>query len=82
MTAMTPNTTSKYTTRTYDLSNRTVAILATDGFEETELRSPLAALKSAGANVRVVSISDSRKNIRGWSNGCTIRVRWSASKAR
>jgi protease I len=56
----------------YDLSNRSVAILATNGFEASELNSPLAALKAAGAKVSVVSISDTSENIRGWSNG-----RWS-----
>jgi putative intracellular protease/amidase len=35
-------------TPSYDLSARRVAILATNGFEESELKSPLAALKAAG----------------------------------
>jgi protease I len=37
------------------LSNFRVAILATDGFEETELTEPLKALRDAGASVDVVS---------------------------
>lgn len=60
------------TTRKYNLSNRTVAILATDGFEESELLSPLEALKAAGATVKIVSVKDSATTIRGWSKG-----RWS-----
>ncbi|MEO7361570.1 MAG: type 1 glutamine amidotransferase domain-containing protein [Gemmatimonadaceae bacterium] len=52
-----------------NLSNRNVAILATNGFEESELMSPLAALKAAGANVSIVSIEKSADKIRGWSDG-------------
>lgn len=53
----------------HSLSNRKVAILATNGFEESELMSPLAALKAAGANVSIVSIEKSADSIRGWSDG-------------
>ncbi|MEP6780799.1 MAG: type 1 glutamine amidotransferase domain-containing protein [Gemmatimonadaceae bacterium] len=53
----------------HNLSNRKVAILATNGFEESELMSPLAALKAAGANVSIVSIEKSADTIRGWSDG-------------
>jgi protease I len=53
----------------HDLSASTVAILATHGFEESELTSPMKALKTAGATVQVVSISDSSDSIRGWSDG-------------
>lgn len=38
-----------------DLSSKKVAILATDGFEESELKSPRAALQKAGAQVHIVS---------------------------
>jgi len=38
-----------------DLSGFRVAVLATDGFEETELTEPVKALKDAGAKVSVVS---------------------------
>jgi protease I len=33
-----------------------VAVLATDGFEQSELEKPMAALKAAGAEVEVVSL--------------------------
>jgi protease I len=50
------------------LEGKKVAILATDGFEQDELLSPLAALKSAGADVQVVSPSTESK-IKGWKGG-------------
>ena len=37
------------------LSNRTIAILSEDGFEEVELTSPKEALEKAGATVHVIS---------------------------
>ena len=37
------------------LNDKRVAILATDGFEQTELEKPLEALKAAGAKVEVIS---------------------------
>jgi protease I len=38
------------------LSGRTVAVLATDGFEQSELEKPVEALKAAGARVDIVSL--------------------------
>jgi protease I len=38
------------------LAGKRVAILATDGFEQSELLDPLMALRRAGAEVRVVSL--------------------------
>ena len=35
-----------------------VAVLATDGFEQSELETPVAALKAAGAEVEVISPAD------------------------
>lgn len=37
------------------LSNLRIAVIATDGFEESELTEPVQALKSAGATVEIVS---------------------------
>lgn len=42
-----------------------VAILATNGFEESELFKPLEALRQAGANVQIVSINP--EDIRSWN---------------
>ena len=39
----------------YDLTDKKVAILATDGFEEIELTEPKKMLKKAGADVHIVS---------------------------
>ena len=41
-----------------DLTNLRVAVLATDGFEETELTEPVAALKKAGAQVDIISLKE------------------------
>jgi protease I len=38
------------------LQGRKVAVLATNGFEQSELEAPVAALKAAGADVAVVSL--------------------------
>lgn len=46
------------------LSGKTVAILATDGFEQSELTAPMERLQEAGAKVEIVS-PDAGK-IRGW----------------
>ncbi len=38
------------------LTNKKVAILAADGFEQSELEQPMEALKAAGAEVQIVSV--------------------------
>jgi protease I len=47
-----------------NLSGKTVAILATSGFEQSELEVPLNKLRDAGATVHVVSIKPGE--IKGW----------------
>ena len=57
------------------LKGLTVAILATDGFEQAELVEPQKALHQAGAETRVVSPKAER--IRGWKSkdwGDEVRV--------
>lgn len=44
-----------------------VAILATNGFEESELSSPLEALKNEGFHVDIVSLESG--NIKSWKDG-------------
>jgi len=39
----------------HDLTGKTIALLATDGFEDSELTEPLEAVKSAGAEVVIIS---------------------------
>jgi protease I len=43
-----------------------VAILATDGFEQSELKKPLKALKKEGILVDIISLK--KEKIRGWKN--------------
>ncbi|MER9746138.1 type 1 glutamine amidotransferase domain-containing protein [Mesorhizobium sp. M0088] len=47
-----------------DISGKHVAILATNGFEQSELEVPLKKLREAGAKVDVVSLASGK--IRGW----------------
>ena len=57
------------------LLNRRIAILATDGFEESELFEPKEALENAGAKVVIVSLHPGR--IKAWKNdrwGKSIQV--------
>ncbi|GJD57367.1 type 1 glutamine amidotransferase domain-containing protein [Methylobacterium dankookense] len=51
-----------------DIRQAKVLILATDGFEETELTVPQAKLKEAGATVHVVAPKsrEAKPSIRGW----------------
>ncbi len=46
------------------LSSKKVAVLATDGFEQSELEQPVKALKEAGAQVEIVSLKSG--SIKGW----------------
>jgi protease I len=48
------------------LKGKTVAILATDGFEQSELIETRQALEEAGARTQVVSPAD--KTIKGWNH--------------
>ncbi|WP_100614394.1 type 1 glutamine amidotransferase domain-containing protein [Confluentibacter citreus] len=57
------------------LQNKRIAILATDGFEKSELFDPLKALKEQGATVEIISIKEG--NIKSWDDknwGETIKV--------
>ena len=47
------------------IENKKVAILTDHGFEESELTSPMQALKDAGATVHVVSKQEGI--VKGWS---------------
>ena len=50
-----------------NLKRKTVAILATNGFEESELREPKKALEEAGAEVHIVSLESGE--IKSWNEG-------------
>ncbi|HJT73067.1 MAG TPA: type 1 glutamine amidotransferase domain-containing protein [Chitinophaga sp.] len=47
------------------LSNKKVAILVADGFEEVEFTQPLEALQNAGAQVEVVSLKEGQ--VKAWA---------------
>jgi len=55
-----------------NLNRKRVAILATNGFEESELREPKKALEKAGADVDIVSLE--KGEIKSWADG-----NWSTS---
>lgn len=50
-----------------ELAGKTVAILATDGFEQSELFEPRQQISNAGANVVIVSLQAG--DIKGWDGG-------------
>lgn len=57
------------------LNGKTVAVLATDGFEQVELTEPVKALRDAGATVHVVAPKAGQ--IQGWNHhdkGDTVAV--------
>ena len=59
----------------YNLDGKTVAILVTDGFEQSELEEPRAALDNAGADTVVVS--PTANSVKAWNKvgfGDTISV--------
>ncbi len=49
------------------LAGKRVAILTENGFEESELTSPLEALRKAGADVHIVSPREGK--VKGWKDG-------------
>lgn len=49
------------------LQGKTVAILATDGFEQSELDEPMAAIEKEGGIIHVISLKSGK--IKGWKNG-------------
>lgn len=55
-----------YDKNKYDLNNKKVAILVTNGFEEVEFTKPLKALKDAGATVHVIAPEAGK--VRAWNS--------------
>ncbi|WP_272913967.1 DJ-1/PfpI family protein [Nostoc punctiforme] len=51
---------------TEDLTNKKVAILVTDGFEQVEMAQPKQALESAGAQTHIISPKSDR--VQGWNH--------------
>jgi protease I len=54
-----------------DITKARILIIATDGFEQSELQTPLTELRSQGATVHVAAPSKTRTEgqICGWKNG-------------
>lgn len=66
-----------------NLDGKKIAILATDGFEQSELEKPQAELKAAGAHVDVIAPGDVSA-IKGWDQtdwGREVKVDVALSKA-
>jgi len=61
------------------LSGKKVAILATNGFEYSELMEPQKALKNAGAEVEIISLKT--EDIRGWQEKDWAKDTLSVDKA-
>lgn len=58
-----------------DLSNLRVAVLATDGFEESELLEPVKALTDVGAQVTIVSLKRGEiQGVRHFAKAARINV--------
>lgn len=58
-----------------NLNGKAIAILATNGFEQSELEVPLEKLKQAGADVHVISLKSGE--IKGWNDkdwGNSVKV--------
>lgn len=67
----------------YDLTNTRVAVLAADGFEESELFEPLTALREAGAEAAIVSIKEGQiQGVRHDKPGRSIAVDLTVDSAR
>ncbi len=65
------------------LTGKKVAVLATDGFEQSELDVPVEALKKAGATVHILSIKSG--SIKAWNKndwGHTVDVDRTVDQAR
>lgn len=61
------------------LSDRKVAVIATHGFEDSELTSPVDAVKEAGATVTIISTED--QPITG-KNGTEVQVDLTSKQAK
>lgn len=57
------------------LSNKKIAVLAADGYEQSELEQPVEALKNAGATVEIVSLKSGEIKAmkdHDWSNSVKV----------
>src|ERR1700760_3210171 len=69
----------------YQLQGLKVAILATDGFEQSELTEPRKALQSVGAATELIAPKEKGSKERGWSHkewGIELEVERSLEQAK
>ena len=52
---------------TTELNNKKIAILSTNGFEQSELEQPLNELRDKGATVHVIAPESG--DVKGWKDG-------------
>ena len=65
-----------------NINGKRVAILATDGYEQSELLKPMQALKDAGATVHIISLKPGV--IKGWNDedwGDSVNVDFTVEEA-
>ena len=66
-----------------DIKHKKVAVLATDGFEQSELTEPVKALREAGATVSIVSLKSGEiQGMKHHEKGDKTKVDLELSKAR
>ncbi len=66
-----------------DIKQKKIAVLATDGFEQSELTEPVKALRAAGAQVSIVSLKPGEiQGMKHHDKGDKTRVDLELSKAR
>ena len=66
-----------------DIKHRKIAVLATDGFEQSELTEPVKALKAAGATVTIVSLKPGEiQGMKHHDKGDKTKVDLELSKAK
>jgi protease I len=63
------------------LTGKRIAILAEEGFEDSELTEPLRAMKDAGARVLIVG-SGSKKSYRGKRGSAEVKVNTTADRVK
>ena len=66
-----------------DVKSRKIAVLATNGFEQTELTEPVKALRAAGAAVQIISLKPGEiQGMKHHEKGDKTKVDLELSKAR
>ncbi|MFC6268954.1 type 1 glutamine amidotransferase domain-containing protein [Frigoriflavimonas asaccharolytica] len=65
-----------------NLENKKIAVLATDGYEQSELESPVKALKDAGATIEIISLKSGEiRSMSGHDWSDSVKVNKTVSEA-